>query len=36
MSQPTVNMPCKWQFNGATFNSNKKWSNDKCQCECKK
>ena len=27
---------CKWKFDSETCNSNQKWNNDKCQCECKK
>ena len=26
---------CKCKFNSATYNSNQKWNNDKCQCESK-
>ena len=25
----------KWKFNGTTCNSNQKWNNKTCQCECK-
>ena len=25
----------KCKFDSATCNSNQKWNNDKCQCECK-
>ena len=25
----------KRKFDGRKFNSNQKWNNDKCQCECK-
>ena len=27
---------CKCKFDSAACNSNQKWSDDKCQCECKK
>ena len=27
---------CKYKFSGTTCNSNQKWNNDKCWCECKK
>ena len=26
----------KCKFNSPTCNSNQKWNNDKCQCECRK
>ena len=26
----------KYRFSSATYNSNQKWNNDKCQCECTK
>ena len=26
---------CKWKFNSATCNSNQKWNNETCQCECR-
>ena len=31
-------IPCDFEckFNSTTSNSNQKWNNDKCQCECKK
>ena len=30
-------IPCdyKWKFNSTTRNSNKKWNNETCQCQCK-
>ena len=27
---------CKCKFDDRKFNSNQKWNNDKCSCECKK
>ena len=27
---------CKCKFDGRKCNSNQKWNNDKCRCECKK
>ena len=27
---------CKYKFVGRKCNSNQKWNNDKCRCECKK
>ena len=27
---------CKGKFDGRKYNSNQKWNNDKCWCECKK
>ena len=27
---------CKCKFDGRMCNSNQKWNNNKCQCECKK
>ena len=26
---------CKWKFYGTALNSNQKWNNETCQCECK-
>ena len=26
---------CKYNFSSKTCNSNQKWSNETCQCECK-
>ena len=26
---------CKCQFDGSKYNSNQKWNNKKCWCECK-
>ena len=31
-----ISCNCKRKFNGTTCNSNQKWNNNKCQCECKK
>ena len=31
-----ISCECKSKFNGTKCNSNQWWSNDKCQCECKK
>ena len=28
-----ISCDCKCKFNSATFNSNQKWNNDKCQCQ---
>ena len=30
-----ISCDCKFKFNSATSNSNKKWNNKTCQCECK-
>ena len=30
-----ISCVCKCKFNSTTYNSNEKWNNDKCQCECK-
>ena len=30
-----ISCDCKCKLNSATFNSNKKWDNDTCHCECK-
>ena len=30
-----ISCDCKCKFNGATSNSNQKWSNKTCQCEFK-
>ena len=30
-----ISFDCKYKFNSATCNSNKKWNNETCQCECK-
>ena len=27
---------CKWRFDGRKCNSDQWWSNDKCQCACRK
>ena len=27
---------CKCKFDGRKYNSNQKWNNNKCWCECKK
>ena len=29
-----ISCDCKSKFGSMTFNSNKKWSNVTCQCEC--
>ena len=29
-----VSGDCKWKFNVTTCNSNKKWNDDNCPCEC--
>ena len=26
---------CEFRFNGKKYNSNQKWNNDQCRCECK-
>ena len=31
-----VSCECKCKFDGRKCNSNQKWNNDKCRCECKK
>ena len=31
-----ISCKCKCKFDGSKFNSNQKWNNDKCRCECKK
>ena len=31
-----ISCHCKYKFSSTTCNSNQKWNNDKCQCECKK
>ena len=30
-----ISYDCKSKFYSATFNSNQKWNNETCQCECK-
>ena len=30
-----ISCDCKFKFNSATCNSNEKWNNKICQCECK-
>ena len=30
-----ISCGCKCKFNSTTFNSNQKWNNKTCQCECK-
>ena len=35
MTEHIVNCYCKWKFNSKTFNSNQKWNNQTCHCECK-
>ena len=30
-----ISYDCKWKFNSRTCNSNQKWNNKTCQCECK-
>ena len=30
-----ISCDCKCKFNSATCNSNQKWNNETCQCECK-
>ena len=30
-----ISCDCKWKFNSTTCNSNQKWNNKTCQCECK-
>ena len=30
-----ISCNCKYRFNSRTCNSNQKWNNGKCQCECK-
>ena len=31
-----ISCECKCKFDGRKCNSNQKWNNDKCRCECKK
>ena len=31
-----ISCKCKCKFDGRKWNSNQKWNNDKCRCECKK
>ena len=31
-----ISCECRCKFDGRKCNSNQKWNNDKCQCECKK
>ena len=31
-----ISCKCKCKFDSRKFNSNQKWNNDKCRCECKK
>ena len=31
-----ISCKCKCKFDGRKCNSNQKWNDDKCQCECKK
>ena len=31
-----ISCECKCKFDGKNMNSNQKWNNDKCWCECKK
>ena len=30
-----ISCECKCKFDGRKCNSNQKWNNDKCRCECK-
>ena len=30
-----ISCKCKYGFDSRKFNSNQKWNNNKCQCECK-
>ena len=30
-----ISCDCKCQFDSTTSNSNQKWNNERCQCECK-
>ena len=30
-----ISCECKCKFDGGKCNSNQKWNNDKCRCECK-
>ena len=30
-----ISCECQCKFDGRKCNSNQKWNNDKCQCECK-
>ena len=31
-----ISCECKCKFDGRKCNSNQKWNNDKCGCQCKK
>ena len=31
-----ISCDCKCKFNSKTCNSNQKWNNETCQCECKR
>ena len=30
-----ISSECKYKFDGRKWNSNQKWNDDKCRCECK-
>ena len=30
-----ISSDCKFKFNSTTCNSNQKWNNETCQCDCK-
>ena len=30
-----ISCECKWKFDGRKCNSNEKWNNNNCRCECK-
>ena len=36
MKTLTKHVSCECKFDGRKCNSNQKWNNDRCQCECKK
>ena len=36
LTKHTYIWKCQWKFDGGKCNSNQKWNNGKCQCECKK
>ena len=35
MKHKYLSCNCKWRFDSTACNSNQKWNNETCQCECK-
>ena len=35
ISTKHISSECKFKFDCRKYNSNQKWNNDKCRCECK-